>query len=156
MPTRHPVTIDTAAAPDAVATIDGTEPVELLLRDLRATRSGLSQREADRRLVAFGSNVLTRRGGRRWPRELARQFTHPLALLLWAAAGLAFVVSIVAVAIAIIVVIVLNAVFAFVQELQASAPSRRCRSTCRLTPRYGAMAPYEPSTPARSCRATCW
>jgi hypothetical protein len=31
---------------------------------------------------------LTRIGGRRWPRELAQQFVHPLALLLWAAAAL--------------------------------------------------------------------
>jgi calcium-translocating P-type ATPase len=91
----------------------------LLLRDLRASRDGLSQREAERRLVVSGPNVLTRRGGRRWPRELVRQFTHPLALLLWAAAILAFAVGIVAVAIAIVIVIVLNAVFAFVQEVQA-------------------------------------
>ena len=119
MATRDPPAVDVLPTSDTVATVDGTEPVELLLRDLRATRSGLSQREADRRLVVFGPNVLTRRGGRRWPRELARQFTHPLALLLWAAAALAFAVSIVAVGVAIVVVIVLNAVFAFVQELQA-------------------------------------
>jgi Cation transporter/ATPase, N-terminus len=80
MPTRNPPTVDAVSVPDAVATVDGTEPVELLLRDLRASRTGLSQREADRRLVVFGPNVLTRRGARRWPRELARQFTHPLAL----------------------------------------------------------------------------
>ena len=48
-----------------------------------------------------------------------RQFTHPLALLLWAAALLAVVGGIVPLAIAIVVVIVLNAIFAFVQELQA-------------------------------------
>ena len=119
MSTRDPPTVDRTSMPDATATFDGTEPVELLLRDLRTSRHGLSQREADRRLVVFGPNVLTRRGGRRWPRELGRQFTHPLALLLWAAAALAFAVSIIPVAIAVIVVIMLNAVFAFVQEMQA-------------------------------------
>ena len=67
------------------------EPVELLFRDLRARPEGLSSREAERRLVAYGPNELVRRGGRRWPRELLKQFTHPLALLLWAAAALAFV-----------------------------------------------------------------
>ena len=51
--------------------------------------------------------------------SFARQFTHPLALLLWAAAGLAWLAGIEAVAIAIVVVIVLNAVFAFFQEVQA-------------------------------------
>jgi hypothetical protein len=52
-------------------------------------------------------------------RALAQQFTHPLALLLWAAAVLALLASIAALAAAIVAVIVLNAVFAFAQELQA-------------------------------------
>ena len=69
--------------------------------------------------MQYGPNELRRRGGARWPRELARQFTHPLALLLWAAALLAWLAGIVAVAIAIVVVIVINAVFAFIQEAQA-------------------------------------
>jgi calcium-translocating P-type ATPase len=99
--------------------IDPEERVELLLRDLRSARSGLSSREAERRLVQFGPNLLRRRRGRRWPRELGRQFTHPLALLLWAAAGLAWGAGIVPVAAAIVVVIVINAIFAFVQEVQA-------------------------------------
>jgi calcium-translocating P-type ATPase len=99
--------------------VDPEERVELLLSDLRSSRSGLSAREAERRLVQFGRNVLSRRGGRRWPRELARQFTHPLALLLWAAAGLAWVAGIEPVAVAIVVVIFINAAMAFVQELQA-------------------------------------
>jgi calcium-translocating P-type ATPase len=98
---------------------DPEERVALLLRDLRATRSGLSAREVQRRIEQYGPNELRRRGGRRWPRELARQFTHPLALLLWAAALLAWFAGIVAVALAIVVVIVINAIFAFIQEAQA-------------------------------------
>jgi magnesium-transporting ATPase (P-type) len=86
---------------------------------LRASRGGLSSREAERRLLAHGPNELRRRGGRRWPRELARQLTHPLALLLWGAAGLAAVAGIAPVAIAVVVVIVVNAAFAFAQEQQA-------------------------------------
>ncbi|MER6099908.1 cation-transporting P-type ATPase [Streptomyces sp. NPDC001728] len=99
--------------------LDPEERVELLLRDLRSTREGLTSREAARRLVHYGPNMLRRRGGRRWPGELARQFTHPLALLLWAAALLAWWAGIVAVALAVVVVIVVNAGFAFVQEMQA-------------------------------------
>jgi calcium-translocating P-type ATPase len=100
-------------------TIDAREPVERLLRDLRSSRSGLSGREAARRLIVFGPNQLRRRGERHLWRELGRQFSHPLALLLWAAAGLAWLAGIVAVAVAIVIVIFLNALFAFFQEMQA-------------------------------------
>ena len=95
------------------------EPLAQLFRDLRSTPSGLSGREAARRLEAAGPNELTRRGGRRWPGELAGQFTHPLALLLAVAAGLAWASGTPKLAIAIGAVILLNAAFSFAQELQA-------------------------------------
>jgi calcium-translocating P-type ATPase len=98
---------------------DPQEPVAVLLRHLETGASGLSEREAARRLVVYGRNELRRRGGRRWPRELMRQFTHPLALLLWVAAGLALVGVSALLASAIVAVVVLNAVFAFAQEQQA-------------------------------------
>ncbi|HET7857215.1 MAG TPA: cation-transporting P-type ATPase [Gaiellaceae bacterium] len=98
---------------------DPRERVELLLRDLRARRDGLSEREAARRLIVHGPNELRRRKSRTWPRELLRQFIHPLALLLWAAALLALVAGTGVLAAAIVAVIVLNAAFAFVQEQQA-------------------------------------
>jgi magnesium-transporting ATPase (P-type) len=99
--------------------LDPEEGVDLLLRDLRTSRTGLSAREAERRLIQYGANELRRRGGRRWPGELARQLTHPLALLLWAAAALSLAVGSYTIAIAVVLVILLNALFAFVQELQA-------------------------------------
>jgi calcium-translocating P-type ATPase len=95
------------------------EAATMLLRDLRSSRRGLSSRDASRRLVQYGRNELRRQGGRRWPRELARQFTHPLALLLWVAAALLIVVGSKVVAVAVVLIIVLNATFAFVQEVQA-------------------------------------
>jgi calcium-translocating P-type ATPase len=98
---------------------DPLEPLSLLLRDLRSSPDGLSGREASRRLQNYGPNELSRRGGRRWPRELAQQFTHPLALLLAVAAVLASASGAPRLGIAIAVVIVLNAAFAFAQEMQA-------------------------------------
>jgi calcium-translocating P-type ATPase len=80
---------------------------------------GLSSREAERRLAAYGRNELIRGHGRRWPQELAKQVLHPLALLLWLAAVLALVAGTPVLAAAIVAVIVLNALFAFVQERQA-------------------------------------
>ncbi|KAB8181791.1 HAD-IC family P-type ATPase [Nonomuraea phyllanthi] len=99
--------------------VNPEEAAELLLRDLRSSRRGLSSAEARRRLVQYGRNELRRRGTRRWPGELGRQFTHPLALLLWVAAALLLIVGSLVVAAAVMLIIVLNAAFAFVQEIQA-------------------------------------
>jgi calcium-translocating P-type ATPase len=115
---------------------DPREPISLLLRDLRAGREGLASREAERRLVAYGPNELRRRGGRRWPRELANQFTHPLALLLWVAAALAFVAGAPVLGGAIIAVIFLNAAFAFAQERQAE---RAVEALSRYLPQQAAV-----------------
>src|SRR5664279_4302348 len=108
-----------AAQPAAEPAGDPQEPLGLLFRDLRSSAAGLSTREATRRLVVYGPNQLTRRGQRRWPGELVAQFTHPLALLLAAAAVLAVISGSPVLAAAIATVIVLNAVFAFFQEQHA-------------------------------------
>jgi calcium-translocating P-type ATPase len=81
--------------------------------------TGLSSAEAARLLGEHGPNELRRRGGLRWPRQLARQIVHPLALLLWAATGLAWIAGTPVLAAAIAVVVIVNAAFAFVQERQA-------------------------------------
>jgi calcium-translocating P-type ATPase len=110
-----PARDETALTPQA----DPAGRLDGLLRDLRARPEGLSSREAARRLVVHGPNELRRRGGRRWPREIARQLAHPLALLLWGAAALAWVSGSGALAVAIVGVIVLNAGVAVIQERQA-------------------------------------
>jgi calcium-translocating P-type ATPase len=99
--------------------VDPEERLELLRQHLGVRPGGLGTREAARRLQQFGPNEIRRQQRRSHARDLARQFTHPLALLLWAAAGLAWIAGIIPVAIAIVVVILVNAIFAFVQELQA-------------------------------------
>jgi calcium-translocating P-type ATPase len=98
---------------------DPRVPIARLLRDLRARPEGLSGLEAERRLVVYGRNELQRRGRRRWPQQLAQQLIHPLALLLWVAAVLAFVGGTPVLTAAIVAVILLNALFAFAQERQA-------------------------------------
>jgi calcium-translocating P-type ATPase len=99
---------------------DPREPIGRLLRDLASDAGGLSDREAARRLERFGPNELHSHRGATWPRALARQFTHPLAVLLLLAAALAYVAGTVPLAWAILIVIGLNAGFAFLQERQAS------------------------------------
>jgi magnesium-transporting ATPase (P-type) len=100
---------------------------------------GLTSREAERRLAQYGRNEVSRRGGPSRARELGRQFGHPLALLLWTAAGLAVLAGNATLAVAIVAVIVLNALLAFAQEAQAERATEalrellpaRSRSTCR-------------------------
>ncbi len=107
------------SAPAAPHDIEVEEPRSQLFRDLRTSERGLSSREAERRLAQYGPNVLTRRGHVTWPREIGRQLTHPLALLLWLAAALSLAVGSLVVAIAVVLVIILNAAFAFAQEMEA-------------------------------------
>ena len=107
------------AVTEPAPALDPTEAVELLLRGLKTDRQGLSSREAQRRLLQYGPNELKRRGGPQWPRELWRQLTHPLALLLWVAALLSFIVGSVTVAVAVVLVILLNATFAFIEEVHS-------------------------------------
>jgi magnesium-transporting ATPase (P-type) len=97
----------TVAAPPP----DPREPITRLLRDLGSRPSGLSDREAARRLERYGRNALTVGHSRTWPRALGRQFTHPLAVLLLLAAVLSVVAGTTALAWAILAVVVLNAVY---------------------------------------------
>ncbi len=107
--------------------VDPEEAIELLLRHLGTRGDGLSEREAARRLEQYGRNEIRRREGPGHLRALATQFTHPLALLLWVAAALAFVSALTPLAVAIVAVIVLNAGFAFLQEMQAERATEALR-----------------------------
>ncbi|MBB5155973.1 calcium-translocating P-type ATPase [Saccharopolyspora phatthalungensis] len=99
--------------------MDPREAAARLLRDLRTGGEGLTAREARRRLEVHGPNELPHHKARQWPAALLRQFTHPLALLLWIAAVLAWIAGTRELALAIVAVIVLNAALAFWQEEQA-------------------------------------
>jgi calcium-translocating P-type ATPase len=115
------------ADPVILADVDAEEDVARLLADLHTNVDGLNDREAARRLLQFGPNEIRRDSGPPWWRAVASQFTHPLALLLWAAAALSLLTGVVALAVAIVVVIVLNAAFAFAQERQAQHATEALR-----------------------------
>jgi calcium-translocating P-type ATPase len=107
--------------------LDPQERVDALLVHLDARASGLSGREAQRRLAQFGPNVISRAKGVSRAGELVRQFVHPLALLLWVAAALSAVSGSWTLAVAIVAVIVLNAALAYMQELQAEKATEALR-----------------------------
>ena len=101
------------------ASLDVEEAVDVLLRDLRTSRGGLSSLEAQRRAQQYGPNELERRKTVNWPKEVWKQLTGPLALLLWFAAALELVIGQTTIGVAIVLVIVINAIFALVEERQA-------------------------------------
>jgi magnesium-transporting ATPase (P-type) len=80
---------------------------------------GLSDSEAQARLVRDGPNTIPEAKPHPAWRLLVAELTHFFALMLWVAAGLAFAAALPELGIAIIVVIVVNGVFAFVQERRA-------------------------------------
>ena len=90
-----------------------------VLVELGSSRDGLSQSEADARLRQFGLNRLPHPPRRRWSLELAANFVHLFALLLWAGAALAWVAGMPQLAWAIVAVIFVNGVFSYWQEYQA-------------------------------------
>ena len=104
---------------DAGEQTDPRRPLAEVFRELRSSANGLTSREAARRRLVYGTNTLDQGTGRRWWRDLLKQFTQPLALLLSVAAVLAWAGGTRALAAAVVAVIVLNAAFAFVQERQA-------------------------------------
>ena len=97
---------------------------------------GLSVEDAAARLESTGPNELPTPHGPSLPRQFAEQLIHFFALMLWVAAGLAFVGGMPALGVAIVVVIVVNGAFSFLQEYRPSgrcAPCQPCsrrRSSC--------------------------
>ena len=80
---------------------------------------GLTVAEAAARLARDGPNRIPSPPGPSRLRRLAAQFVHFFALLLWAAAALAFVADLPQLGVAIAVVVIINGVFAHIQESRA-------------------------------------
>lgn len=89
--------------------------------------AGLSSGEAALRLKQTGPNRLPQgHTVPRW-RKLLAELTHFFAIMLWVAAGLAFVAGMPQLGIAIIVVIVVNGLFAYIQQERAQHAAAKLR-----------------------------
>ena len=104
---------------------------EAALADLVTARHGLTDAEAAARLQQVGPNRFPRPRGPTLGRRLVEQLVHFFALMLWIAAGLAFVGGLPELGVAIIVVILVNGAFSFVQEYRTE---RTVRSLSALLP----------------------
>jgi calcium-translocating P-type ATPase len=101
-------------------------PPENVAATLRSRPSGLSSLEAQQRLAEYGLNRVEAVKGVPLVLRLGREFVHLFALILWIAAGLAFVAALndpghgmAEVGWAVIAVIVVSAIFSFWQEYRA-------------------------------------
>lgn len=88
---------------------------------------GLTASEAARLLAEAGPNLLpAERTVPQW-RKLWGEMTHFFALMLWCAAGLAFIGNMPELAVAIIVVVLVNGVFAHIQQERAQHAAAKLR-----------------------------
>jgi len=101
-------------------------PIEKLYAHLHSSAQGLSQAEAAQRLARYGANQLEKITGPSFATRLFKEFTHFFALILWLAAGLAFVAEwkapaqgMATLGYAVLAVILINGLFSFWQEYRA-------------------------------------
>ena len=113
------------------------------LASLRTSVSGLTAQEAARRLTEYGPNRLEEVGKENLLLAFAREFTHFFALILWLAAGLAFLAEhynpgqgMARLGVAIVGVILINGAFSFWQEYKAE---RAVAALRRLLPHLVAV-----------------
>lgn len=118
-PRRRPAAKEGFSAEIAGRSANPREPLALLRKELGTGPGGLSTAEAARRLRVYGPNQVRQRAETSLAHRLTRQLAHPLALLLWMAAALAFAEGTPVLAWAILAVILVNAAFALLQERQA-------------------------------------
>ena len=96
------------------------------IESLRSGAGGLASAEAARRLAEYGPNRVEEIAGEHLALRLAREFTHFFALILWIAAGLAFLAELhqpgtgmAGLGLAVLGVILVNGLFSFWQEYRA-------------------------------------
>ncbi|OWY62492.1 haloacid dehalogenase, partial [cyanobacterium TDX16] len=89
--------------------------------------TGLSSREADRRLHEHGPNLLPAPRGPSAVRQYVAHLVDVFSSMLWAAAVLAAIGGLLPLAVAIVLVVLLNATFAFVQQHRAEHAAERLR-----------------------------
>jgi magnesium-transporting ATPase (P-type) len=94
---------------------------------------GLTSAEVGERLRRDGLNTIPKPRRRSVLRIMLGELTHFFALLLWAAAALAWIAGMPALTVAVVAVIVLNAVFSFVQQARADRAAERLSA---LLPSY--------------------
>lgn len=124
-----------ASTPAGVSELSRAEPIDALLERLHATREGLGQAEAARRLAEHGPNEIVEKQASAWRRILG-YFWGPIPWMIEAAAALSVVVRHWADVAIIVVLLVANGGVAFWEESTAgnaiAALRKRLSATARV------------------------
>lgn len=94
-------------------------PVNEVFEGLASSPEGLTQEEAEKRLVVFGRNVLKEHKGKPLYKKFLANFTHLMAILLWVGGVVGIIAKMPQLAIAIWMVNIINGAFSFWQEFRA-------------------------------------
>lgn len=92
---------------------------ESVLAALKSRPGGLASVEIRLRLIEYGVNALPKFARRPWYVQLASNFVHLFALLLWVGGFLAWLAGMPQLSWAIVIVILINGTFSYWQEYQA-------------------------------------
>ncbi|OGB28668.1 MAG: hypothetical protein A3F78_15995 [Burkholderiales bacterium RIFCSPLOWO2_12_FULL_61_40] len=102
-----------------------------------STPQGLKAVTAAARLAEYGPNRVEELAHAHWLPRLLKEFTHLFSVILWLAAGLAFLADwydptqdMARVGVAVIVVIVVSGIFPFGRRCAWSARWRLCKACC--------------------------
>jgi Ca2+-transporting ATPase len=102
-------------------------PIPQVYAALGTRPSGLSEAEAQERLQRFGPNAIREIKGKPLWRRFLANFTHVMAILLWAGGIVGFLAHTPQLGIAIWMVNVINGVFSFWQEFKAEKATEALR-----------------------------
>jgi P-type Ca2+ transporter type 2C len=98
-----------------------------VFRTLGTRADGLTIAEAEERLARYGKNVISEVGEKRLS-ALAANFTHLMALLLWAGGLIAFFAGLLQLGMAIWMVNLINGIFSYWQEYRAEKATKALRA----------------------------
>jgi magnesium-transporting ATPase (P-type) len=110
-------------------------PFEEVYGALGSSPGGLTSAEAAERLARHGPNAIRALRGKPLWKKLLANFTHLMALLLWAGGALAFVGGMPQLGWAVWAVVVINAAFSFWQEYKAEKATEALRRLLPATAR---------------------
>lgn len=115
---------------------------ERLFTKLNTTRSGLTQKMADRRLEKFGKNEITHDKPDAWYIKLLKSFMNPFTVILVSLALVSFILDYVlapvgakdaSAVIVILTMVILSGVIGFIQEFRADKSALKLKSLVTTT-----------------------